>query len=927
MPSSLPSFLPSVEPSVVPTTIPSVHPSVVPSTMPTLKPSHKPSLIPSSQPSVQPSSLPSSNPSVEPSAFPTTKPSEDPSVVPTTVPTLEPSQLPSLMPSSQPSSSPSFVPSVEPSFVPSTIPSYDPSVFPSLMPSLEPSKPPSLLPSSQPSMQTSFSPSFYPSFIPSLVPSKHPLSSPSTYPSGYPSIVPTTIQSHNPSVAPNLMQSPSDVDAVIMPTTSVSFSVGPVSTCLQENDIVVIEEAVQFALINMATVQAVNTNQPGCPNSRFSRNRELQSSSFSNTIDLLLKVTGLNGIDEGVGAKSFYENVFDTLVEENDAIVNRMSEASVTFNNVSSLAINDAPSDIPSIIPTFALTNNPSSLPTGTPSTTPSALPSQIPSIFPSRVVSNPPSKQHSMTPSLNPSNLPTLKPSSQPTPKRSIRPTVDGGTFHPTKKPTPSPTPNPTAAPSRTPSVTPTTIPSSSPTTAPSSRPSQFPSDHPSVSPTSIPSDHPSLHPSSLPTTVPTSNPSSLPTISQMPTSLPSLDPTTTPTVSPSSQPTSTPSVTPTSNPTSTPSLEPSPSPSEAPSLTPPMTSVHSVDYSRSSNSSESNITQLLEQLSADDANMESILDNNFAACSYYDCRRRYLQQVNVPEGFVPFIVDNVTTYITGNKTCGDPTVNNNTCYDVSTNVTVTRYPVHFSKDRSNLIVVSTVLDYMEDSEIEIVPYVPVPQPVSSQLSITFTGVDPKELEEEEQEIFESTVFEYLDDILGRWEPPILVDSVSFDSQSLSLNVLAKENETSSMSRWLQDSNGDNVLPDNSTVPQITINVTVQGQYLPPPEINFDDVVVEVFDTEEEEEDFIKAIDESNNPYFEPVIEDLDVSVVVIKEVERKNKNNGFFSELGNVGIALISVSSSFVLGIIALLMWQKRRKAKRAKLASQELRACNCI
>jgi len=230
----------------------------------------------------------------------------------------------------------------------------------------------------------------------------------------------------------------------------------------------------------------------------------------------------------------------------------------------------------------------------------------------------------------------------------------------------------------------------------------------------------------------------------------------------------------------------------------------------------------------------------------------------------------------------------------------------------------VSTVLEYMEDSEIEIVPYVPVPQPVSSQLSITFTGVDTEELEEEEQEIFVLTVFDYLEDILGRWEPPILVDSVSFDSQSLTFDVLATENATNTMSRWLQDSNGEDVMVDNSTVPQITINVTVQGQYLPPPEINFDDVVVEVFDTEEEEEEFIEAIDKSDNPYFEPFIEELEVSVTVIKEVDTENKNKGFLSELSNIGIAFIAVSSSFVMGVVALLMWQKHKKRKRAELAT---------
>ena len=71
-----------------------------------------------------------------------------------------------------------------------------------------------------------------------------------------------------------------------------------------------------------------------------------------------------------------------------------------------------------------------------------------------------------------------------------------------------------------------------------------------------------------------------------------------------------------------------------------------------------------------------------------------------------------------------------------------------------------------------------------------------------------------------------------------------------------------------------ITINVTVTGRYLPPPDIEFNSIVVEVFD-EGGQEDFITAIDENDIDYFEPVITQISVSVETAEKeiVERKRK------------------------------------------------------
>ena len=103
--------------------------------------------------------------------------------------------------------------------------------------------------------------------------------------------------------------------------------------------------------------------------------------------------------------------------------------------------------------------------------------------------------------------------------------------------------------------------------------------------------------------------------------------------------------------------------------------------------------------------------------------------------------------------ETCG-----NNTCYNVSTVANVTQNPVMFPEVRSHLIFVSKVLDFMEDREIVITPLVPVPQEITTEISITFTGVQNSGLDDENEVAFTETVLDFPADILGLHEPLILI-------------------------------------------------------------------------------------------------------------------------------------------------------------------------
>merc|ERR1712226_1112131 len=122
--------------------------------------------------------------------------------------------------------------------------------------------------------------------------------------------------------------------------------------------------------------------------------------------------------------------------------------------------------------------------------------------------------------------------------------------------------------------------------------------------------------------------------------------------------------------------------------------------------------------------------------------------------------------------------------------------------------------------------------------------------------------------------------------------------------------------------VPELTVNITVKGEYLPPPEIVFDDVVVEVF--EEEEENYIGKIDESDNEYFEPVISKILVKAEVIVEVEPEiSKSSGSpFGVLGDTGGITSIVIGGIIIMVSVLLLYKKQIRKVEREVRKEELK-----
>lgn len=110
--------------------------------------------------------------------------------------------------------------------------------------------------------------------------------------------------------------------------------------------------------------------------------------------------------------------------------------------------------------------------------------------------------------------------------------------------------------------------------------------------------------------------------------------------------------------------------------------------------------------------------------------------------------------------------------CMQVVTTVIVDHYPVMFSTNMTNLIVVSTVLDYMSDQSVDISATGPVPEKISSQIVVTIVGVEPEEMNEEEIEVFEESVEEFLQGYFAAYVPVVEIETINFNAQSLAIVV-----------------------------------------------------------------------------------------------------------------------------------------------------------
>jgi len=163
-----------------------------------------------------------------------------------------------------------------------------------------------------------------------------------------------------------------------------------------------------------------------------------------------------------------------------------------------------------------------------------------------------------------------------------------------------------------------------------------------------------------------------------------------------------------------------------------------------------------------------------------------------------------------------------------------------------------------------------------------------------------------------------VLYLEVTFDSQSLVVDVVGVKSDDV---RFLEEAT-----LNETEISELTVNVVVVGQYLPPPEIDFDNVVVEVFDSEEEQGDFLELIDESNNTYFEPVIEDVSlVRVEVTNDIPSISRSDSFFGDLGEEEGIIVMSACSIVLVVAVALLWREHYRRVIRKRREEELRSAD--
>jgi len=519
------------------------------------------------------------------------------------------------------------------------------------------------------------------------------------------------------------------------------------------------------------------------------------------------------------------------------------------------------------------------------------------------------PQFEETFTPTSAPSDTPTVWPSDAPTMNPTVKPSLVPSVF-----PTSFPTDMPTIIPTNIPSDIHSGYPSDDPSSIPSYIPTRIPTSIPSYIPSDIPSDYPSDDPSSIPSYIPTRIPTSFP--SEQPSSIPSAHPTSSPSLVPSfapsvsHMPSSTPSNTPTAEPTTTPSRLPSTFPSVAPSLTPPVTEIFNVNYNLYSNSSEITDTDLINlQLQSIDAQLFEVLtmEYNRDDCTYYDCRRDK-RILNAKDRFdiQPIIIHDVVSAVNTTVECAASDDNKDgnatACYVISTGVNVTRYPIKFSDKRTGLIVKAAVMEYVVDSDDFQIRHVePEPKKIETNITMRFVGINNDVMDDYERDLFLETFEEFVDDLLGEYrqedeDSPILLYNVSVVSQAVILPAVSRN------------------VNQNATY-ALEINMTIFGEYEPPPEVIFDDVIIQVLDSDIAEEDFIEKIEKSNNTYFDDKnINGYEVGITSVSGDIISRSDGEHSSIFEESYIILLSLSLSFIILIITALIWRRKVRVRNA-------------
>ena len=208
--------------------------------------------------------------------------------------------------------------------------------------------------------------------------------------------------------------------------------------------------------------------------------------------------------------------------------------------------------------------------------------------------------------------------------------------------------------------------------------------------------------------------------------------------------------------------------------------------------------------------------------------------------------------------------------CYVVDSLILVEHHPSYYTRKSAETVVLPDAIDFVEDRGRYIGSSV---RNENEDIKISLKGVRSK-MNEAQLEIFEDSVVEFLNQNL-------LTASIEDGNKPIKTNSAIVQEQSIS---------GDTVVA----------TTTVNGEYIPPPDIEFGAVVTDAFNDDGDE--FIEILKVSEEPYFSDVT-----------DVSASYDDSG--SELSDGMIAAIVISILVVIGLIGVYLYIRHKRVKRSK------------
>merc|ERR1719223_2551718 len=280
------------------------------------------------------------------------------------------------------------------------------------------------------------------------------------------------------------------------------------------------------------------------------------------------------------------------------------------------------------------------------------------------------------------------------------------------------------------------------------------------------------------------------------------------------------------------------------------------------------------------------------------------------VGDNYSPFVVSEVKSSVIDSCT---PIHENDSCYVVNSSISVMHHPILFTEESVSLVVTDSSKSYFNESErIRYNAY--ELEEVFATITVTLVGVgDLRVMDDEEVLLFEGSLLQFFNnELLSGTESGtesgtndksyIRVVIVKVLSQIL---VEPSDRSNDSSVRRTEEANL------NDTV---EVTVSVDGVYLPPPYISFDQVLVETFD-DEGDDDFIEILnrdaDAVGERYFNPV------NSVIVNIIDEDKQSSSILGIL----LGLVGGVAGFVIILFSYAYLRKSMRKHRGRNLTTQL------